>query len=68
VFLAPEMLKKDLFRLQTSLERLMNAPEAGASDSIYIVPMSNENAENLLILGKNTIITELLAIPLKILL
>ena len=46
----------------------MNAPEAGAADSIYIVPMSNENAENLLILGKNTIITELLAIPLKILL
>ena len=46
----------------------MHAPEAVAADTIYIVPLSNENTENLVILGKNTIITELLEIPLKILL
>lgn len=68
VFVAPNMEKKHLVRLQLGLQHLFNRHPLGPADSVYILPLPNESAENIDVFGANNIVPALAPPGLKIIL
>lgn len=67
MFVAPELEKKQLLRLQADLQRLL-AGHLGPGDSLLIVPLRDEHLPEIYILGLNNILSNLEEKPLKIIL
>lgn len=67
VFVAANLDKKNLARLQADLKRLLDGRHA-PGDSLLIVPLRDEHVAEIHHIGDNTIFTELEKFPLKILL
>ena len=67
VFVAPELLKKHLLRLQADLQRLL-AGHLSAGDSVLLVPLREEESGQIVCWGDNNILPHLEKKPLKIIL
>jgi len=67
VFVAPNMDKKQLLRLQADLQRLLAGRHA-PGDSLLVVPLRDEHVAEIRAIGDNNIFTELENFPLKIIL
>ena len=67
VFVAPQLDKKQLGRLQADLQRLLAGRHA-PGDSLLIVPLRDEHVAEIRSIGDNNIFTELENFPLKIIL
>ena len=65
VFAAPELGKKDLVRLQLALRQCFARHPLSPGDSVYIIPLREENAADIQVFGKNNIHPELEEKPLK---
>ncbi|MCS7035353.1 MAG: CRISPR-associated endonuclease Cas2 [Saprospiraceae bacterium] len=67
VFVAPNLEKKHLALLQNALQRLLNK-RIQPTDSLLIIPLRDDLAAEIAIIGHNNVLTELEPKPLKILL
>lgn len=67
MFVAPELTKKQLLRLQADLQRLL-AGHLTPGDSLLIVPLRDEHLPEIHILGDNNILSFFEKKPLKIIL
>ena len=67
VFVAPELAKKQLLRLQADLQRLL-AGHLAPGDSLIVVPLRDEHLPEIHVLGLNNILSYFDEKPLKIIL
>ena len=68
VFVAPEMAKKHLNRLETGLKHLYARYPLQGRDSVCIFPLTNESTTDVATFGLNNVVTLLQPIGLKIIL
>lgn len=67
MFVAPELAKKQLLRLQADLQRLL-AGHLAPGDSLIVVPLRDEHLPEIHVLGLNNILSYFDEKPLKIIL
>lgn len=65
VFVAAELEKKDLTRLQLALRQCFARQPMSTGDSVYIIPLREEYAADVVVFGNNNIHPELAGKPLK---
>jgi len=68
VFAAPNMEKKHLVKLRLSLRQLFARMPMAPGDSLYVIPLPNEYAGDVLHFGDNNALPELTEKKLKIIL
>lgn len=68
VFVAPDMGKKHLVRLELGLRQLFARQPPGPLDSLYVFPLPNEYVEDISAYGSNNVVTALQPAGLKIIL
>lgn len=68
MFAAPNMEKKHLAKLQLSLRQLFARMPMASGDSLYVMPLPNEYAGDVLHFGDNNVLPQLTEKKLKIIL
>ena len=68
MFVAADMEKKHLVRLELGLRQLFARQALGANDSVCILPLRDESVSDIAVYGNNNVITALQPAGLKIIL